>query len=117
MTAIAEAAPARALRIKRALNRLLRRAWRGFKRFLRALWEGFKGLATPIAAVSAFFASLTALGVYEGEERRHKFERMRHSHESYRESPPTNPRPCHVWRRCSSSTTRSFPTCSSTAAS
>ncbi len=33
----------------------------------------------------AFLASLTALGVYEGEERRHKFERMRHSHESYRE--------------------------------
>lgn len=58
---------------------------RAIGRFFLALWAGFKGLATPIAAVSAFLASLTALGVYEGEERRNKFERMRHSYESYRD--------------------------------
>jgi hypothetical protein len=74
MESASEAAPGRARRIFYALGRLL-----------AGLWEGFKGLATPVAAVSAFFASLTALGVYEGEERRNKFERMRHSYESYRE--------------------------------
>lgn len=63
----------------------LQRVWRAIGRFFVVLWESFRGLATPIAALSAFLASLTALGVYEGEERRNKFERMRHSYESYRD--------------------------------
>jgi hypothetical protein len=49
-------------------------------RFFHAVWLGFKALATPIAALSAVFASLTALGVYEGEQNRQIFERRAHAY-------------------------------------
>lgn len=52
------------------------RARRLFGLLLRAI----KGLATPIAAISAVFASLTALGVYEGEQNRQIFERKAHAY-------------------------------------
>ena len=50
------------------------------QRVLRAIWAGFKALATPIAVLSAVFASLTALGVYEGEQNRQIFERRAHAY-------------------------------------
>jgi hypothetical protein len=50
------------------------------RRLFDAVWRVFKGLATPIAAVSAIFASLTALGVYEGEQNRQIFERKAHAY-------------------------------------
>lgn len=43
--------------------------------------------ALPIilTTATAFFASLTALGVYEGEKNRQQFERMKHAYEVYRD--------------------------------
>lgn len=55
------------------------------KRFFAGLWEALKGLSIPITACAAFFASLTALGVYEGERSRQQFEKMRHSYEMHYE--------------------------------
>jgi hypothetical protein len=49
-------------------------------RLFGLLPRAIKGLATPIAAVSAVFASLTALGVYEGEQNRQIFERKAHAY-------------------------------------
>jgi hypothetical protein len=50
------------------------------RRLFSVLPRAIKGLATPIAAVSAVFASLTALGVYEGEQNRQIFERKAHAY-------------------------------------
>jgi hypothetical protein len=50
------------------------------RRLFDAVLRVFRGLATPIAAVSAVFASLTALGVYEGEQNRQIFERKAHAY-------------------------------------
>lgn len=55
------------------------------KRFLLGAWEALKGLSVPITACAAFFASLTALGVYEGDYNRHQFEKLRHSYEMHLE--------------------------------
>jgi hypothetical protein len=50
------------------------------RRVFGLLPRAIKGLAAPIAAVSAVFASLTALGVYEGEQNRQIFERKAHAY-------------------------------------
>lgn len=55
------------------------------KRFFKGAWEGLKGLSVPISACAAFFASLTALGVYEGESNRQQFDKLRHSYEMHLE--------------------------------
>lgn len=52
-----------------------------------------------MAALSAFLASLTALGVYEGEKNRQNFERMRHAYEINRDynnfsTTRSSPTPC-----------------------
>ena len=52
---------------------------------LTILWDVFKGLTVPLAALSAFLASLTALGVYEGEKSRQNLERLKHAYEVNRD--------------------------------
>lgn len=56
---------------------------------LSRLWRGLLacGRTVPVALTTgtAFFSSLTALGVYQGEQNRQAFERMRHSYEVYRD--------------------------------
>lgn len=58
------------------------RAWTSIGSGLMACGRSIPVLLTT---ATAFFSSLTALGVYQGEQNRQQFERMKHAYEVYRD--------------------------------
>lgn len=54
-------------------------------RLWRALLACGRNVPVVLTTATAFFSSLTALGVYQGEQNRQAFERMRHAYEVYRD--------------------------------